>query len=137
MQFQKHWRYALLLLPAMVLAIVVATAATAKDKPTTTTSTTTTTTAPPAVPTLGIPHVVELIESDTDRHAIVRCPEGEAAISWSFAWYNFVTGYDASPSTESVRPIVEDGRPVGYEFTDSAHGGESQHYYVTCAPVVT
>jgi hypothetical protein len=103
-------------------------------KPTTTTSTTTTT-APP-VPQLGVPHVVQQWEPN-DGQATVRCPAGEVALSSAWMW----TREDATPTwaiseaTMGVVPVVENGRPVGYDFwlNPGAFGGA--YYYVTCAPV--
>jgi hypothetical protein len=124
MNLQKHWRFGLLLLPAMVLAIVVATAATAKDKPTTTTSTTTT--LPPA-PKLGVPHVVALNHFNAPPfiNPEVRCPAGEVALGQTAV-------SDKSISTEF---IVENDRPVGVRFLLSSDS--NNRMAVTCAPVVT
>jgi hypothetical protein len=124
------------LVVATALLTSVASVATAKAKPTTTTSTTTTT---PPVPKLGVPHVVifEYTSADPVGQGIgtVNCPTGEAALS--FAWSAHIG--DGSPflaivDQPSVRPVLTDGVPTGYEFWGGANPPIARAY-VTCASV--
>jgi hypothetical protein len=111
--------------------------ATAKDKPTTTTSTTTTTTPP--TPKLGVPHVEVLEYTSSDplgpEPRTLNCPVGEVALS--FSWSGHLG--DGSPFTilmnqPSVRPVLTNGTPTGYEFWGGSNPPIA-HAYVTCAPV--
>jgi hypothetical protein len=134
---QKHWRYGLLLLPAVVLAIVIATAATAKPKPPTTTSTTTTTTTVPPAPTLGIPH--EVVRSGlvgNQAENIVLCPAGEVALSITFSEPGpmYSTTFYADPITDTWSGEPSD-RPNGY-VVYSPNPLDNHSAHLLCAPVV-
>jgi hypothetical protein len=96
---------------------------------------------PSPPPTLGIPHVVTVYDSQAvNNHGEARCPTGEIALSAGWAQ----TNDGVNPSTNGIadldvafNPIVENGRPVGYAFNTDGFASVGFLWYVTCSPVVT